>query len=59
MWQYYSSNYNKKISIHINGIKKEMIEKGILPTGELIVQDIITNKISHINIGEIGYDFNS
>ena len=41
------------------GVKKEMIEKGILPTGELIVQDINTNQISNINIGEIGYDFNS
>lgn len=59
LWQTYSANYNKKISVHINGIKKEMIEKGILPTGELIVQDINTNQISNINIGEIGYDFNS
>ena len=58
LWQKYSANYNKKISIHINGIKKEMIEKGILPTGELIVQDINTNQISNINVGEIGYDFN-
>lgn len=59
LWQEYSANYNKKISVHINGLKKEMIEKGILPTGELIVQDINTNQISNINIGEIGYDFNS
>lgn len=58
LWQKYSANYNKKISVHINGIKKEMIEKGILPNGELIVQDINTNQISNINVGEIGYDFN-
>lgn len=59
LWSKYSANYNQKISVHINGEKKEMIEKGILPTGELIVQDIYTNQISNINIGEIGYDFNS
>ena len=59
LWQEYYANYNKKIYVHINGVKKEMIEKGILPTGELIVQDINTNQISNINIGEIGYDFNS
>lgn len=58
IWQNYSANYRKKISIHINGEKKEMIEKGVLETGELIVQDIVTGNISHINVGEIGYDFN-
>lgn len=58
LWADYSAYINKKISIHINGEKKEMIEKGINPSGELIVQDIISNKITNINSGEIGYDFN-
>lgn len=58
LWADYSAYINKKISIHINGEKKEMIEKGITSSGELIVQDIITNKITNINSGEIGYDFN-
>ena len=59
LWQEYSAHYNNKISIHINGAVTEVIEKGILPTGELIVEDIKTHEIKTINAGEIGYDFNS
>ncbi len=58
LWPKYSGYYNKKICTHINQEKKRMIEKGILSTGELIVQDIVSNKITHITVGEIGYDFN-
>ncbi len=59
IWKDYSACYNNKISIHINGEKKEMIEKGILSTGQLIVENIESGSIEYINAGEIGYDFNS
>lgn len=59
LWYKYSAHYNQEISIHINGVKTQMIEKGILPNGELIVEDINTGTKKNINIGEIGYDFNS
>lgn len=59
LWHTYSAHLNKEISIHINGSKTNVIERGILPTGELIVEDINTKEIKNINLGEIGYDFNS
>ncbi len=59
LWHKYSAYYNRRITIHINDEKKEMIEKGILNTGELIVEDIENGNIKYINAGEIGYDFNS
>ncbi len=58
LWQTYSAHYNKNISIHINGKVTEVVEKGIMPNGELIVEDIKTHNIKNISVGEIGYDFN-
>lgn len=57
MWSEYSANINKKITVHINNMKKELTEMGITDNGELIVKD--GEKIYCINTGEIGYDFNS
>lgn len=59
VWQKYSAHYNSSISIHINGKVTEVIEKGIRPNGELVVEDIKTHDTKNISVGEIGYDFNS
>jgi BirA family biotin operon repressor/biotin-[acetyl-CoA-carboxylase] ligase len=38
-WCNYTNNLNKKISVHINNVKKFFIEAGITDSGELIVLD--------------------
>lgn len=44
-WCKYSANYNKSISIHINGVKKTFVEIGINENGELIALDDMGNSI--------------
>lgn len=59
MWKNYSANIDKQISVHINNEKKDIIEKGINSSGELIGYDVSLKKDIVINTGETGYDFNS
>jgi BirA family biotin operon repressor/biotin-[acetyl-CoA-carboxylase] ligase len=37
-WQHYSAFYQKSISVHVDGVKTELIEKGITAEGFLIAE---------------------
>jgi BirA family biotin operon repressor/biotin-[acetyl-CoA-carboxylase] ligase len=56
LWSSYSAYLDKKITIHKDGVKTEYIEKGIDPTGCLLVLDG-HGSLKTIITGDIGYDF--
>lgn len=59
VWDKYSNNLNKEISIHIGSEKQKVKELGITEVGALIIEDLETGETKEILSGEIGYGFSS